>query len=193
MLCIIQCNQSKDHIDLKSDAEKIESPLLLKSSTSGWKIEMSWEPSSLSRKIRFAKDNEQFCEWFNVDLKNRRSPFRFVEGSVDFTTMGEYQPGVTVSLAGRNWSVTVCHEDANFVSQDAFDEYLQWESNKKAGIYALDKNGLMVTCRIQDDANGRSFDLEVFSITIAGKKPSESLLAEYTTGTVSNCRLPKVH
>ncbi len=151
---------------------------------SNWTVTVQWNPGDLHRFVTWHEDDQGFS--LGIPLRTRGKPFELAWGGVTMTRYGPYQPACVHQRDGSDWHVQMSHEQADFPSEEDLTKMLSRSIPGRPHAHpALSSDGTMVTLRSPLFSGGDTLDVQIWMLTVDGKKPSPEVLEPFLTGKIT--------
>ena len=151
---------------------------------SNWTVTVRWNPGDLHRFVTWQEGDDGFS--LDIPLRSRGKPFELSWAGVTMTRYGPYQPACVHPRNGSDWHVQMSHEQADFPSDDQLRKMLQQNFPGQPHDHpVLSPDGTMVTLRGPAFSGGDTLDVQIWMLTVNGKKPSLELLKPFLTGKIT--------
>ncbi len=159
---------------------------------SNWTVTVRWNPGELHRFVTWQEGDDGFS--LGIPLRKRNKPFESSWGGVTMIRNGPYQPACVYQRNGSNWHVQMSHEQADFPFEaDLRKELEQVMSGQRHVHRALSPDGTMVTFRGPAYSGSDTIHVEIWMLTVNGRKPSLELLKPFLSGNITTELNREIH
>jgi len=151
---------------------------------SNWTVTVYWNPGELHRFVTWQENDRGFS--LGVPLRTRSKPFVYSWGGEAMTRYGPYQPACVHNRDGTDWHIQMSHEQADFPSKEQLTKMLTRSIPGRPHAHpVLSTDGTMVVLRSPLFSGGDTLDVQIWMLTVAGKKPSPELLKPFLRGNIT--------
>jgi hypothetical protein len=149
-----------------------------------WTVTVQWNTGELPRHVAWREAGDGFS--LGIPLRARPKPFTTSFWGLTMTRYGPYQPACVHRRGGDDWHVQMSHEQADLPSEAELTTLLERSIPGPAHAHpALSPDGIMVTLRGPQFSGTASLDVQIWILTVNGKRPSASVLEPFLTGKVA--------
>lgn len=149
-----------------------------------WSVSVQWNSGELKRFVTWQEGTEGFS--LGIPLRIRATPFTYSFGGSTVTRYGPYQPACVHRRGGENWHVLMSHEQADFPAEEDLTKSLKRHfSGQSHAQPVLSPDGIMVTLHGPAYSGTTSLDVEIWILTVNGKKPTPSVLKPFLHGKIT--------